>query len=202
VRPPPPVCVCADALCAGADAFQADAASARLAARPLNKASMHVLGLVNSLCVMLRSSPFHQEAYARLILGVLIQFYQRCFDRFQNLVVVQAGSRKALPAPVLAAQWAQRGEIAPDLADLLAALVRRVERMWMAGVDTWAPQDTNPHKVAELCRLETHAELAALGQDTIRKDQLLTPLKELAELCLLQRSVVRLHTLPVFFRER
>jgi exocyst complex component 4 len=84
---------------------------------------MQLMGLINSLCVMLRSSPFHKENYARLILGVIIQFYQRCFDRFQNLVVVKTSTKKAMPTPILASQWAQRSDLAPCLADLMTSLV-------------------------------------------------------------------------------
>jgi exocyst complex component 4 len=88
---------------------------------------MQLMGLINSLCVMLRSSPFHKENYARLILGVIIQFYQRCFDRFQNLVASKSSTRKAMPLPVIAAQWAQRTEIAPCLADLLGSVVSNLK---------------------------------------------------------------------------
>jgi hypothetical protein len=84
---------------------------------------MQLMGLINSVCVMLRSSPFHKENYARLILGVIIQFYQRCFDRFQNLVASKASTRRGMPTPVLASQWAQQADIAPCLADLLGSVV-------------------------------------------------------------------------------
>lgn len=104
------------------EAFQLDPSSLRLSPQPLNKVSMQLMGLINSLCVMLRSSPFHKENYARLILGVIIQFYQSCFDRFQKLTTVK-NQRKAMPTPVVAATWAQHGELAPVLLELLSAVV-------------------------------------------------------------------------------
>ena len=57
------------------------------------------MALTNSLCAMLRSTPFHKENYARLILQVIIQFYQRCSDRFHDLV-----SPEAAPAGATAAE--------------------------------------------------------------------------------------------------
>jgi hypothetical protein len=82
------------------------------------------MALTNSLCVMLRTSPFHRENYARLILGVIIQFYQRCFDRFQLLVARDAAyDDDRATAVVLAAQWAQSSQFAPCLAELLTISV-------------------------------------------------------------------------------
>jgi exocyst complex component 4 len=82
------------------------------------------MALINSLCAMLRATPFHRENYARLILGVIIQFYQRCSDRFQHLVslgpVDESEPEHRLS---LAAQWAQKVELNPCLSELLNAQV-------------------------------------------------------------------------------
>lgn len=73
---------------------------------------------------MLRTSPFHRENYSRLILGVIIQFYQRCSDRFQDLVSVRSGQEQNLePQLALAAQWAQRSELDTCMAELLTTSV-------------------------------------------------------------------------------
>jgi len=73
---------------------------------------------------MLRTSPFHQENYARLILGVIIQFYQRCSDRFQDLVSNHDTTNANLgPTLCLAAQWSQRSELNTCISELLVALV-------------------------------------------------------------------------------
>lgn len=110
---------------AGPEAFQADPSSSRLSSEPLVKSSTQLMALINSLCAMLRSTPFHQENYSRLILGVIIQFYQRCSDRFQDLVSLAAQGNDGLDSRVaLAAQWAQRFEMSPCLNQLSATMVR------------------------------------------------------------------------------
>lgn len=82
------------------------------------------MALINSLCAMLCTTPFHRENYSRLILGVIIQFYQRCSDRFQDLVSVGTPEETKLdPKLALAAQWAQRSEIIPCLTELLNSTV-------------------------------------------------------------------------------
>ena len=82
------------------------------------------MALINSLCAMLRTTPFHRENYSRLILGVIIQFYQRCSDRFQDLVSLSTPGHSDLDSRVtLAAQWAQRSEMSPCLNQLSATLV-------------------------------------------------------------------------------
>lgn len=82
------------------------------------------MALINSLCVMLRTTPFHRENYARLILGVVIQFYQRCSDRFYALATVPSLSPSGEQSFALGAMWAQRPEMAPCLAELLVSPVR------------------------------------------------------------------------------
>jgi exocyst complex component 4 len=82
------------------------------------------MALINSLCAMLRATPFHRENYARLILGVIIQFYQRCSDRFQSLVSLGAQDESERePRLSLAAQWAQKTELNPCLSELLSVPV-------------------------------------------------------------------------------
>lgn len=77
------------------------------------------MALVNSLCAMLRTTPFHRDNYSRLILSVIIQFYQRCSDRFQDVV-----SRNSLDLTdtrlLVAARWAQQEELSDCLSKLKA----------------------------------------------------------------------------------
>jgi SPX domain protein involved in polyphosphate accumulation len=40
--------------------------------------------LIHSLCVMLQTTPFHKENYSRLIIGVIVQYYQQCSARFKG----------------------------------------------------------------------------------------------------------------------
>lgn len=68
---------------------------------------------------MLRTTPFHRENYSRLILGVIIQFYQRCSDRFHDLVSLRPPKEHEPEAPIaLSAQWAQGSELRPCLSEL------------------------------------------------------------------------------------
>lgn len=74
---------------------------------------------------MLRTTPFHRENYARLILTVVIQFYQRCSDRFQALVApLGSGEMDEEPRIALASKWAQSSELIPCLTELYKSLVR------------------------------------------------------------------------------
>lgn len=76
---------------------------------------------------MLRTTPFHRENYSRLIVGVIIQFYQRCSQRFQALVS-KVGT-EGPPSSSLAAQWAQKSELSPCLSELFMATV---SSLWTA----------------------------------------------------------------------
>lgn len=85
---------------------------------------------------MLATSPFHRENYSRLILGVIIQFYQRCSDRYQDLVTLKdIAEPKLEPKLVLAAQWAQRSEVSTCLSELLSVSVRAFEFLDFEGLD-------------------------------------------------------------------
>jgi exocyst complex component 4 len=118
-----PVLVLPPRLQTGPDAFFPDPGWKRLSNRPLVKAATELLALVNSLCAMQQTTPFHRDNYSRLILGVIIQFYQRCSDRFRDLVSTSASSNMTTPStPKLggseethvsvAARWAQKLEVA------------------------------------------------------------------------------------------
>jgi hypothetical protein len=43
-----------------------------------------VMGLVNSLCFMLSHTPFQQENYSRLIIGIIVRYYQRCSTHYRG----------------------------------------------------------------------------------------------------------------------
>lgn len=67
---------------------------------------------------MLQTTPVHHENYSRLILSVVIQFYQRCSDRYKDLVTLSLSSDIGEPQIALAAQWAQRSDLSPCLSEL------------------------------------------------------------------------------------
>ena len=77
---------------------------------------------------MLRTTPFHRENYARLILTVIIQFYQRCSDRFQTLIASHPGGDHDTGVTT-AAQWAQNPEVIACLSELHRASVCVVLRL-------------------------------------------------------------------------
>ncbi|EPQ60468.1 exocyst complex component sec8 [Gloeophyllum trabeum ATCC 11539] len=156
----------------GPDAFRPDPTSLKLSPQPLVKASTELMALINSLCNMLRTTPFHRENYARLILTVIIQFYQRCSDRFQDLISLRASSYDGEPRIALAAQWAQRSELAPCLSELMGVA------------------STDVAKKLQLCRQETHLEIwQILNDQTVSKDDLISPLRNLSSLGTLYHSI-------------
>jgi exocyst complex component 4 len=42
------------------------------------------MALIHSLCQMLETAPFHRENYSRLVVGVIVQYYQQCSTRFKG----------------------------------------------------------------------------------------------------------------------
>ncbi|KAI6047781.1 exocyst complex component sec8 [Pisolithus marmoratus] len=132
------------------DAFQPDILSTRFSPKPLLKVTTQIMALINSLCIMLRTTPFHQESYSRLIIGVIIQLYQRCSDRLH--VLVSREQQGGTPRVSLAAQWAQRPELNACLLELYMSMNASVRE--------------------SLCRQETHLEMSLLGQGTVNKDDL------------------------------
>lgn len=153
----------------GPDAFLADPQSRRLSPQHLAKSSTQLMALINSLRVMLQTTPFHRENYSRLILGVIIQYYQRCSDRLQDLVTIPAHTEGEEPRIALGAQWAQRSELTPCISELLSHPDLMHER--------------------QLCRQETNLEIGFLGQDTVTKGDLVPSTRNLAALASLYHSV-------------
>ncbi|KZT75066.1 hypothetical protein DAEQUDRAFT_742424 [Daedalea quercina L-15889] len=156
------------------DAFEPDPLTNKLSPQPLVKASVQVMALINSLCAMLRTTPFHRENYSRLILTVIGQFYQRCSDRFYDLVAVRNNMQPdAAPRIVLGAQWAQKADLSACLSELLKII----------GGDSAAA------KKLQLCRQEAHLEQVLLGDHTIVKQDLISSARNMASLASLYRSV-------------
>lgn len=149
------------------DAFQPDILSTRFSPQPLLKVTTQIMALINSLCIMLRTTPFHQENYSRLIIGVIIQLYQRCSDRLQALVSTERHGD--IPRVSLAAQWAQRPELNACLSEFSMSTDGSVRR--------------------SLCRQEIHLEMSLLGQGTVSKEDLVVSIRGIAALCSLHRSV-------------
>ncbi|KAI0801047.1 Sec8 exocyst complex component-specific domain-containing protein [Fomes fomentarius] len=157
------------------DAFEPDPASLALSSKPLVKAAVQLMALINSLCAMLRTTPFHRENYSRLILTVIGKFYQRCSDRFSDLVAVKGDTPSVDDDGriALAAQWAQKPELGPCLAELLKLL---------SGDPTTAAK-------TQLCRQETHLENSLLGEGAVGKGDLIVSIRNVSALASLYHSV-------------
>ncbi|KAK2461622.1 hypothetical protein APHAL10511_006085 [Amanita phalloides] len=154
----------------GPDAFEPDPISLRFSKEPLTQSSTKSMALVNSLCDLLSTSPFHRESYSPLILSVIIQFYQRCSDRFQDLVSVHKEDDSVLdPILAISAQWSQKSEITSCLAELLTT-------------DDVVKQE-------QLSLQETEIELGLLGQGNLSPSQLMFTIRQIPALAVLHRSV-------------
>lgn len=124
---------------------------------------------------MLRTTPFHRESYSRLILTVIVQFYQRCYDRFQSLVSIQnPDGPEAPPQMALAAQWVQRSEVTACLTELGDVIIEQKSSV----------------PAMQLCRQESHLECQLLGDRTVSKDEIVVSTRNLAALASLYHSVV------------
>ncbi|OSD03299.1 hypothetical protein PYCCODRAFT_1444640 [Trametes coccinea BRFM310] len=156
------------------DAFEPDHASLALSPKPLVKSSVQLMALINSLCAMLRTTPFHRENYSRLILTVIGKFYQRCSDRFYDLVSVKGdGSSDEEPRIALAAQWAQKAELGPCLSEMLKTL----------------SGDATASLKQQMCRQETHLENSLLGEGAVGKHDLIASIRNVSALASLYHSV-------------
>jgi exocyst complex component 4 len=72
---------------------------------------------------MLKTTPFHKEDYSRLVLGVVIQFYQQCSDQSRDLVARETMGA-GQPSIIKAAQWTQNQEVTKCLKGMLKTSVR------------------------------------------------------------------------------
>ncbi|CAG8601119.1 15253_t:CDS:10 [Acaulospora colombiana] len=124
------------------DAFLPDPGWKKLSNRPLVKSTIELVSLINSLCAMQQTTPFHRDNYSRLMLGLLIDFYQRCSDRFKELVSTREGMTQDEAHVAVAARWAQR------------------------------PEEDDIASSRGLCRQETRVELNFLTTATVDKDDL------------------------------
>ncbi|KAL5535762.1 SEC8 [Sanghuangporus sanghuang] len=152
----------------GHDAFLVDPASVKLSPQPLLKACTQLMALINSLCAMLRTTPFHRDNYSRLILSVIIQFYQRCSDRFQDVV-----SRNSLDLTdtrlLVAARWAQQEELGDCISKVM--------------------DEEDGEDLSNACNTETRIELGLMDKSDITKEDLLGSVHDLSFLSSLYHSI-------------
>ncbi|KAJ9479220.1 Exocyst complex component SEC8 [Pseudozyma hubeiensis] len=156
------------------DSFAADPASRHLDDRPVVKSASNVIVLIDSLYSMLRTTPFHRESYSRLIVTVIVQFYQRCGERFRDLMTgegEEGGGGEGERKYAVSASWAQRVEMVACLAEMREAGTSEIRRR-------------------ELMAQEARFELGyAKGREAIGVYELTTSRKKLLALGCLQHSV-------------
>lgn len=70
----------------GVDTFQEDPNYSKVSERPIVKSTISIMQFVHTLCRTLKTMPFHRQAYSGLIISILIQYYQKCFDRYKELI--------------------------------------------------------------------------------------------------------------------
>ncbi|WVW79702.1 hypothetical protein I302_101672 [Kwoniella bestiolae CBS 10118] len=102
----------------GYDAYQVDRSIGQDFVIPPLKSSVRVMALIHSLCVMLQTTPFHRENYSRLIVGVIVQYYQQCSSRFKELASLPATIENPSAPLALPAIWAQREDMIKILTEL------------------------------------------------------------------------------------
>lgn len=154
----------------GYDAFQIDHRPSLQLDKPPLKSSVRVMALIQSLCAMLQETPFHRENYSRLIVGVVVQYYQQLNGRFKDLVMLPAAEGTA-PASALPATWAQREDLQPVLIE-----VRKVP-----------PKD---HQATErVGQREVKLEMGLLNGVSPREPQLINSNRKLESLGNLANSI-------------
>ncbi|MBW0461217.1 hypothetical protein O181_000932 [Austropuccinia psidii MF-1] len=94
---------------------------------PVAKSLTALLALVERICEMLHSTPFHQEKHGALLVSLVVQYYQKCYGRFKEIVVRESSETTLTVdenAPhanlKLAADWAQKPELFQCLQGLLS----------------------------------------------------------------------------------
>lgn len=165
-----------------ADSFSQDPSSRRLgvgvtaASHPVVKSASNVIVLIDSLYSMLRTTPFHRESYSRLIVTTIIQYYQKCGERFRDLISLEAGDNGDIAERggrlALSSSWAQKPEMVACLAEM-------------------RDPATTPQRKAELMAQEARFELAyaKARAEPIAIHELTTSRKKLMALGCLQHSV-------------
>ncbi|WFC96136.1 Xaa-Pro aminopeptidase [Malassezia brasiliensis] len=159
----------------GAEAFAPDTAKRAAAARPVVRSAAQIVALVDSLYTMLQAAPVKRASYARLILVVFVEYYERCNERFKQLVSedMEAAATHAAGPYVRAAVWAQRPGLYRLLCDVRTA-----------GADA---------RAAPLREEEARLERRYADEAPVRRADLMTSRKRLLALGHLHFSVQWLH---------
>ncbi|WWC87558.1 uncharacterized protein L201_002448 [Kwoniella dendrophila CBS 6074] len=155
----------------GYDAYQVDRSTSKDFVIPPLKSSVRVMALIHSLCVMLQTTPFHRENYSRLIVGVIVQYYQQCSSRFKELASLPATIENPTAPLALPGIWAQREDIIKILFEL-------------RGVP-----DTDRAGLISVEQKEIKLEFDLLGDDGLVEKNLINSMRKLEALGNLSQSL-------------
>ena len=139
------------------------------------------MALVNSLCYMLATTPFQRENYSRLIIGIIVQYYQKfnshykgehllskeslhlyLRDRLADIVASDSYTDGRLP---LAASWSQREDILANLGELQHSPVSRFLVICTCSTAEYHEQAADVRAREELSKQESKLELPLLPRD-------------------------------------
>ncbi|CEH13755.1 Exocyst complex subunit Sec8 [Ceraceosorus bombacis] len=196
----------------GSDAFQESPTSKAFSIRPVVKSAANVIVLIDSLYSMLRTTPFHRESYSHLIIQTTVQYYQRCWDRFKDLTLVDTmdgdglGGLRSPPIPnrggsaqasghaisalhfMLSADWAQRQDLSECLSEILSSSCTADRKRLLHAQE-------NKFELALAARNSTHPGSSGPGtlsrpqNGSVRMSDLITSRKRLMALGNLQHSL-------------
>ncbi|WRT65409.1 uncharacterized protein IL334_002352 [Kwoniella shivajii] len=155
----------------GYDAYQVDRTLGQELAIPPLKSSVRVMALIHSLCVMLQTTPFHRENYSRLIVGVIVQYYQQCSSRFKELASLPATLENPSAPLAIPAVWAQREDIISILTELRG--VPETDRAGLTSVE----------------QKEIKLEMELLGEQALVERNLINSMRKLEALGNLSQSL-------------
>lgn len=170
----------------GPDAFQEDTMhKTRTLGRPIARSVANVIVLIDSLYAMLRTTPFHRESYSLLIIQTIVQYYQKCYDRYRDLILQDTSASDSSPAPGtssnairLSAMWAQRPEISNCLVEMLDDTATPKRRKQLMDLEN----KLELHLTKTLRKTSTASEESASKSGTISLLDLTTSRKKLMAL--------------------
>lgn len=127
--------------------------------------------LVQSLCTMLQQTPFHKEDYSRLIVGVVVQYYEQCAMRFKELATLPPSRTYPGPQLALPAVWAQRDDVTAAMRRVRGAAVSC--RSHQEGITTDNFQLDDRDEVEDAEQREVALEMGLLDNKMPRESQLI-----------------------------
>ncbi|KNE97124.1 hypothetical protein PSTG_09550 [Puccinia striiformis f. sp. tritici PST-78] len=142
---------------------------------PVAKSLRAIVALIECLGSLLQSTSFHQEKFGRLMISIVVQYYQKCHERFKELVVRESTETNTIVDESnphanlkLAADWAQKPDIIKSLQELkslsscdntsmkkLLKKLCKIEDRYLSSRDTLVAMDLiqSPKKLAALAHL-------------------------------------------------